>query len=96
MRSIVGFRRDELGDWVVELSCGHAQHVRHRPPFELRAWVLDEASRDERLGTDRECPLCDREFGGEAACYAHLVCPECGAALGEGSHVAGCGHRANG
>ena len=21
--------------------------------------------------------------GGEAACYAHLVCPECGAVLGE-------------
>ena len=96
MRSIVGFRRDELGDWVVELSCGHAQHVRHRPPFELRPWVLDEASRSQRIGTDRDCPLCDREQGGEPACYAHLVCPECGAILEEGGHVNGCVQRANG
>jgi uncharacterized protein YeaO (DUF488 family) len=27
--------------------------------------------------------------GGEAACYAHLVCPECGAMLSEG-HAPGC------
>ena len=28
--------------------------------------------------------------GGEPACYAHLVCPECGAVVSEG-HVEGCG-----
>ena len=28
--------------------------------------------------------------GGEAACFAHLVCPECGAVATEG-HAAGCG-----
>ncbi len=28
--------------------------------------------------------------GGEAACFAHLVCPECGAVVTEG-HAAGCG-----
>jgi len=27
--------------------------------------------------------------GGDAACWAHLVCPECGAVESEG-HVAGC------
>jgi uncharacterized protein YeaO (DUF488 family) len=30
--------------------------------------------------------------GGEAACYAHLVCPECGAVVTEG-HAPGCAHR---
>jgi len=93
-RSIVGFRRDEHGDWVAELSCGHAQHVRHRPPFELRAWVLADATRNAMLGTDRNCPLCDADSGGETACYAHLVCPECGAMLDGGSHAAGCSRRA--
>jgi len=28
--------------------------------------------------------------GGEAACFAHLVCPECGAVVSEG-HAPGCG-----
>lgn len=31
-RRIVGFDRDEEGDWVALLECGHRQHVRHRPP----------------------------------------------------------------
>jgi hypothetical protein len=75
-RSIVGFRRDERGDWVAELSCGHAQHVRHRPPFELRPWVLDDATRNARIGTARDCPLCEAELGGESACYAHLISPD--------------------
>jgi len=29
--------------------------------------------------------------GGEAACYAHLVCPDCGAVVSEG-HAPGCSH----
>jgi hypothetical protein len=33
------------------------------------------------------------EQGGEAACYAHLVCPECGAVVTEG-HRSGCRHEA--
>jgi hypothetical protein len=93
-RSIVGFRRDEHDDWVAELSCGHAQHVRHRPPFELRPWVLDDATRNAKLGTGRDCPLCDVEHGGEAACFAHLLCPECGAVLDGGGHASGCTRRA--
>jgi tellurite resistance-related uncharacterized protein len=45
---------------VAELSCGHCQHVRHRPPFQLRAWVLEAEGRRSRLGTLLGCPLCDR------------------------------------
>jgi hypothetical protein len=59
-RSIVGFHQDDDGDWVAELSCLHNQHVRHRPPFVERPWVLDEAERASRLGALLDCPLCDR------------------------------------
>jgi tellurite methyltransferase len=60
IRSIVGFHADGDGDWVAELSCYHRQHVRHRPPFQDRAWVLDAAGRAEHVGTPIACPLCDR------------------------------------
>jgi hypothetical protein len=30
---------------VAELSCGHTQHLRHQPPWQSRAWVLDPAQR---------------------------------------------------
>jgi len=59
-RSIAGFNRDAEGDWVADLSCLHGQHVRHRPPFSVRSWVLTASGRDDRQGTDIECPLCDR------------------------------------
>lgn len=59
-RAIVGYHLDEYGDWVAELSCAHDQHVRHRPPFHLRAWVLETEGRKGRLGSPLECPLCDR------------------------------------
>ena len=59
-REITGFRRDELGDWVAELHCHHRQHVRHRPPFVQRAWVETAQGRNEHVGTELDCPLCDR------------------------------------
>lgn len=59
-RAMVGFHRDEEGDWVAELECGHTQHVRHRPPFQPRPWVVDDEQRRSRLGAPLECPLCDR------------------------------------
>ncbi len=59
-RQIRGFHRDEDGDWIAELACGHTQHVRHRPPFEVREWVLDDAGRAERATRPLDCPLCDR------------------------------------
>ncbi len=55
---IIGFRQDDVGDFVAELACGHAQHVRHRPPFESRLWVTTEAGRRAFVGTALPCPLC--------------------------------------
>lgn len=60
IRSIVRFHPDDSGEWVAELSCFHTQHVRHRPPFQDRAWVVDPVSRAGRVGSAIECPLCDR------------------------------------
>jgi tellurite methyltransferase len=59
-RRIISFRQDDAGDWVAELSCLHRQHVRHRPPFHDRAWVLDDVQRRQRVGSELDCPLCDR------------------------------------
>ena len=60
MRRITGFHQDEAGGWVAELSCLHGQHIRHRPPFQNRPWVLTDEGRQQHLGTDIDCPLCDR------------------------------------
>lgn len=60
IRSIVGFHPDREGDWVAELSCFHNQHVRHRPPFQPRPWVLDPDGRAGQVGSPVNCPLCDR------------------------------------
>ncbi len=62
-RTIRGFHQDEQGDWVAELDCGHTQHVRHAPPFQVRPWVLSADERAARIGSLRDCPLCDRERG---------------------------------
>ena len=58
-RRITGFHQDEEQHWVAELECGHTQHVRHDPPWQLRPWVVDEATRRERLGTTLACVECD-------------------------------------
>jgi len=55
---IRSFRRDEAGDWIAELECGHAQHVRHRPPMEVRAWVVTEEGRRGRIGAKLPCRYC--------------------------------------
>ena len=57
-RSIVGFHQDEHGDWVAELFCGHTQHVRHRPPWELRPWVETAEGRLKRVGGTLLCVKC--------------------------------------
>ena len=60
LRTIEGFHRDDVGDWVADLVCGHGQHVRHRPPFVERPWVLTAHGRRQRVGRALDCPLCDR------------------------------------
>ncbi|RXS96623.1 DUF3565 domain-containing protein [Silvibacterium dinghuense] len=55
---IHGFHQDEHGDWVAELACGHGQHVRHRPPWELRPWVSTEEGRHAQLGLILYCVRC--------------------------------------
>ena len=56
--AIIGFRQDEEGAFVAELACGHAQHVRHRPPLESRPWVTTEEGRRAFVGSTLPCTLC--------------------------------------
>ncbi|MDT8306183.1 MAG: DUF3565 domain-containing protein [Anaerolineae bacterium] len=58
---ITGFHQDEVGDWVAELACGHGQHVRHNPPLANRSWVLTRAGRQQFLGYELYCKLCDEQ-----------------------------------
>jgi hypothetical protein len=60
---ITGFHKDEHGHWVAELACGHTQHVRHDPPWQLRPWVVTEEGRKKYLGHELNCKLCDRSDG---------------------------------
>lgn len=57
-RAITGFHQDDEGHWVAELACGHGQHVRHKPPFWVRTWVLTPEGRAEKLGVLLSCVLC--------------------------------------
>ncbi len=49
------FGIDDEGDWFATLECGHPQHVRHKPPFQQRPWVLTEAGRADKLGSELDC-----------------------------------------
>ena len=59
-RAMTGFRRDDEGAWIAELSCLHRQHIRHDPPFWEAAWIEDEEAHARRIGEPLDCPLCDR------------------------------------
>ncbi|MCA9689208.1 MAG: DUF3565 domain-containing protein [Nannocystaceae bacterium] len=59
-QTIVGFARDEDGDHVALLDCGHRRHVRHRPPLSSYPWVLEESGRNARIGAALECARCLR------------------------------------
>ena len=58
-RAIIGFHKDENDDWVADLECGHTQHVRHRPPWQNRPWVITEEGRAKFLGHPLNCKKCD-------------------------------------
>lgn len=55
---IAGFHQDAESHWVADLACGHTQHVRHKPPQEMRPWVLTEEGRRDKLGAMLPCPAC--------------------------------------
>ena len=57
---IVDFRLDEEGHWVAVLRCGHGQHVRHDPPWQVREWVLSLEGRTSRLGVTLDCVRCEQ------------------------------------
>lgn len=59
---ITGFVQDEEGDWIAELSCGHRRHVRHRPPWQNRPWVMSAAGREKMLGYRLICRECQKNI----------------------------------
>lgn len=59
-RTIVGFHQDEERNWVADLDCGHGQHMRHNPPFFERPWVVEEETRNARIGEKLACVKCDQ------------------------------------
>ena len=60
-RSIIALHQDEQGSWVVDLECGHTQHVRHDPPWIERPWVTTPDGRQNRIGTSLKCGQCGME-----------------------------------
>jgi hypothetical protein len=56
--TIIGFRQDQDGHWIAELACGHTQHLRHQPPWQSRAWVLDASQRQQKIGQSFRCGWC--------------------------------------
>jgi hypothetical protein len=71
-RAICGYHKDEQSDWVAELECGHTQHVRHNPPWQLRPWVTTPKGRQEHLGHLLTCKKCDRNEPKDFS----ISCPE--------------------
>lgn len=63
---INGYHQDSESHWVAELECGHAQHVRHDPPWMERPWVTTPEGRATRLGHFLNCVKCD-EMGAKVA-----------------------------
>ncbi|MEM7410021.1 MAG: DUF3565 domain-containing protein [Myxococcota bacterium] len=59
-RRVTAFAQDDDGDWLVSLDCGHRRHVRHDPPWQERAWVLEADEREARIGSAFDCKGCDR------------------------------------
>ena len=58
---ITGFHKDEGNEWVADLKCGHTQHVRHDPPWQLRPRVTTEEGRKTMFGHILDCKKCDQQ-----------------------------------
>lgn len=56
---ITGYHKDDQNDWVAELRCGHFQHIRHNPPWEVREWTQSPEERDSHLGHLLYCKKCE-------------------------------------
>lgn len=59
-QAIIDFRQDGEDHWVAILECGHSQHVRHDPPWQVREWVITAAGRRRYIGVLLECVDCQR------------------------------------
>ena len=60
-RRVVGFHQDDELHWVADLECGHTQHVRHDPPWQVRSWVTTVEGREAHLGMELNCLLCSEQ-----------------------------------
>lgn len=65
-RRIVAFHQDEESHWVADLECGHTQHVRHDPPWQVRPWVITADGRRGFIGATLNCVECDRAASSRA------------------------------
>lgn len=61
LQAIIGYHRDDEDHWVAQLACGHNQHVRHDPPWNLRPWVIQQEGREDHLGHPLNCVKCDQQ-----------------------------------
>ncbi|AAZ36626.1 DUF3565 domain-containing protein [Pseudomonas savastanoi pv. phaseolicola] len=56
--TVLNLQQDQEGHWIALLSCGHTQHLRHQPPWQSRAWVLDPIKRQQMTGQAFRCGWC--------------------------------------
>jgi hypothetical protein len=62
-RRIIAFRQDEHGEWIAELECGHARHMRHNPQWMVRPWITTEEGRSQFVGHKIPCSPCETSNG---------------------------------
>ena len=53
-RKIIDFIKDEEGHWTAILACGHKQHVRHNPPWQIRPWTQTQKGRNKFMTSTKQ------------------------------------------